>query len=107
MIYNAKSSAIGYVGWKYYNTIKDKAMEREFSWSGLFISFFIAFFIVFVTAQGLNIMQQSIVKAQNHERFLNEKVYRLESAKHLNPQAEANLHKILIINQNQKTNTIA
>jgi hypothetical protein len=33
-------------GWKYYNTIRKKAVEQEFSWSGLFISLSIAFFIV-------------------------------------------------------------
>ncbi len=35
-----------YIGWKYYNTIRKKAMESEFSWSGLGISLSIAFFIV-------------------------------------------------------------
>ena len=34
------------VGWKYYNTIRKKAVEQEFSWSGLFISLSIAFLLL-------------------------------------------------------------
>jgi hypothetical protein len=54
------SSAIGYIGWKYYNTIKKKAMEQEFSWSGLFLSLSIAFFIVIVAALTLSLFYQSL-----------------------------------------------
>ncbi len=38
------------IGWKYYNTIRKKAVEQEFSWSGLLISLSIAFFIVALSA---------------------------------------------------------
>lgn len=47
-------------GWKSYNTIKKKAMEREFSWSGLLISLSVAFFIVIGAAQGLKLVYQSM-----------------------------------------------
>lgn len=47
------------VGWKYYNTITKKAMEKEFSWSGLIISLSIAFFIVLISAQILNVIYRS------------------------------------------------
>jgi hypothetical protein len=51
---------LGRLGWKYYSQIKKKAMEQEFSWSGLIISLSIAFFIVIAAAQGLSITYQSI-----------------------------------------------
>lgn len=38
------------IGWKYYHSLKKKAMEQEFSWPGLFISLSIAFFIVISSA---------------------------------------------------------
>lgn len=37
---------VGHVGWRYYNEIRKKAMEQEFSLSGLVVSLSIAFFIV-------------------------------------------------------------
>jgi len=49
------------VGWKYYNTIRKKAVEQEFSWSGLTISLSIAFFIVFVGATILHLTYVSII----------------------------------------------
>ena len=55
--------AIGHIGWKYYNTIKKKAMEQEFSWSGLFLSLSIAFFIVISSALILSFLYQSLEKA--------------------------------------------
>jgi len=51
---------LGHIGWKYYNTIKKKAVEQEFSWSGLFISLSIAFFIVAVSAFMLKFILLSI-----------------------------------------------
>lgn len=51
---------LGRPGWRYYNQIRKKAMEQEFSWSGLVISLSIAFFIVIAAAQGLSIAYQSI-----------------------------------------------
>lgn len=45
----AKNQAQGFnlepAGWKYYNTIRKKAVEQEFSRSGLLISLSIAFFV--------------------------------------------------------------
>jgi hypothetical protein len=55
--------ALGHIGWKYYNTIKKKAMEQEFSWSGLFLSLSIAFFIVIFAALMLSFFYQSLQKA--------------------------------------------
>jgi len=75
---------IGFIGWKYYNSIRKKAVEQEFSWSGLLVSLSIAFLIVFISAQALNLIYQSIIAAKNHERFLNQKIYRLESINYLN-----------------------
>ena len=41
---------VGHINWKHYNTIKKKAMEQEFSWSGLVLSLSIAFFIVILAS---------------------------------------------------------
>ena len=48
------------IGWRHYNSIKKKAMEQEFSWSGLGLSLSIAFFIVITAAFSLNLMFNSI-----------------------------------------------
>ncbi len=58
-----------YIGWKYYNKIRKKAMEQEFSWSGLFISLSIAFFIVISTAFFLNFIYQSILHNLYHSQY--------------------------------------
>jgi|GEM_PF-1905067 len=47
-------------GWKYYNKIRKKAVEQEFSWSGLFISLSIAFFIIAASASTLSFINHSI-----------------------------------------------
>ncbi len=50
------------ISWKHYNLIKKKAMEQEFSMSGLLLSLSIAFFIVIIAAfvlSGLNTMLHS------------------------------------------------
>ncbi len=49
-----------YIGWKYYHTIKKKAMESEFSWSGLGISLSVAFFIVVGAAFLLSFLFNSV-----------------------------------------------
>jgi hypothetical protein len=59
------------IGWRYYNKIKKKAMEQEFSWSGLLISLSIAFFIVISTACILRLMLISIEKIDMRERLMN------------------------------------
>ncbi len=68
----------GHIGWKSYNTIKKKAMEQEFSWSGLLISLSIAFFIVIACAQILNIVHQSIIQTQPYQQQSNYQIYHLE-----------------------------
>ncbi len=54
---------IGQIGWKYYNSIKKKAMEQEFSWAGLALSLSIAFFIVIMAASVLNFFYESLRQA--------------------------------------------
>ncbi|MFH1427932.1 MAG: hypothetical protein ABIG60_05415 [Patescibacteria group bacterium] len=76
---------LNFIGWKSYNRIKKKAMEQQFSWSGLIISLSIAFFIVIISAMALSFVHQSLESAKNHEYFLNQKVYHLESVDHINP----------------------
>ncbi|MBU4216547.1 hypothetical protein L6270_00125 [Candidatus Parcubacteria bacterium] len=56
---------LNHVGWKYYNTIKKKAMEQEFSWAGLALSLSIAFFVVFSTAVILNLVNKSFEQTRN------------------------------------------
>jgi hypothetical protein len=75
-------SSLGNLGWKYYNQVKSKAMEQEFSWSGLAVSLSIAFFVVVATAQGLNIAFKSI-NADKEPSPDQDKVYFLESASRL------------------------
>ena len=41
---------LSHFDWKQYNVIKKKAMEQEFSWSGLVLSLSIAFFVVIFSA---------------------------------------------------------
>ncbi len=50
---------VSHIGWRYYNQIKKKAMEQEFSWSGLLISLSIAFFIVITVSYILSILNRS------------------------------------------------
>lgn len=66
------------VSWKYYNSIKKKAMEQEFSWAGLLVSLSIAFFIVAISAQALNLAHKSIVSGQASGQQSNKQLYRLE-----------------------------
>lgn len=51
----------GLLTWRSYNSIKKKAMEQEFSWSGLALSLSIAFFIVIGSAQFLNLTYQAML----------------------------------------------
>ena len=55
-------------GWKYYNSIKKKAMEQKFSWAGLLLSMSIAFFIVAITAYSLSLLHISFKKTQFEQR---------------------------------------
>lgn len=89
---NIQSNVLGHIGWKYYNTVKKKAMEQEFSWSGLLISLSIAFFIVLACAQILSLTYKSLTTARNHEVFLEQKIYYLENIEHINIQAIKNIN---------------
>ena len=83
---NIHTHTFEYGGWKYYNSIKKKAMEQEFSWSGLLISLSIAFFIVLLCAQILNITYNSISETKEREALLEQKVYYLKDINHINIQ---------------------
>jgi len=83
-ITNFQANGLGYGGWKYYNTIKKKAMEKEFSWSGLIISLSIAFFIVLIASQILSMIYASISATGNYEEFPRRKIYYLEDARRVN-----------------------
>jgi len=65
------------IGWKSYNHIRKKAMEQEFSWSGLIISVSIAFFIVCALAQVLYMVEQTVEKEMG-DNNLNKNIYKLE-----------------------------
>ena len=67
------------IGWKYYKKIKKKAMEQEFSWSGLLVSLSIAFFIVIFTAFCLNFLYNTVKSAHAKEQIELEKMYMLEN----------------------------
>ncbi len=71
--------AISHVGWKYYNQIKKKAMEQEFSWSGLFLSLSIAFFIVIVSALLLSLFYESFQNSTISDSLYENHFYRLET----------------------------
>lgn len=68
------------IGWKYYNKIKKKAMEQEFSWAGLVLSLSIAFFVVIASAITLSFIHTSITEAAIQDKFIKEKIYLLEKA---------------------------
>lgn len=64
MIRASVVNADGYlspIGWKTYKIIKKKAMEQEFSWSGLLISLSIAFFVVVAAAFALRFINTSMI----------------------------------------------
>lgn len=67
------------IGWKYYNQIKKKAMEQEFSWSGLLVSLSIAFFVVFVSSFILSKTYEVIERNQNKSSLSPQNVYILDS----------------------------
>lgn len=69
---SAQRSNFNFVGWKACKQIKKKAMEQEFSWSGLFISLSIAFFVVFLSAYFLSTVYKSFTGAENNRIFINQ-----------------------------------
>ncbi|PLX26692.1 hypothetical protein C0583_06695 [Candidatus Parcubacteria bacterium] len=74
-----QGEVIGHIGWKYYNTIKKKAMEQEFSWSGLFLSLSIAFFIVISSALVLSFTYQSLESTKISQNSRSFQIYMLEN----------------------------
>lgn len=76
---NHEMTTIGHDGWKYYNQIRKKAMEQEFSWSGLFLSLSIAFFIVITIALLLNLFHTSFQNSNLSDNFFKNGIYRLET----------------------------
>jgi hypothetical protein len=84
-----KANNLGFehIGWKYYRKIKKKAMEQEFSWSGLLLSLSIAFFIVIFTALALNFFYQSLEKAREQSRFWKKEIYQLEKMENLKTES--------------------
>ncbi len=73
----ANAFDLGRISWRSYNIVKKKAMEQEFSWSGLLLSLSIAFFVVVACAQGLSMIYQSTLAKMDKARGV--KIYRLES----------------------------
>lgn len=82
----------GNIGWKYFQQIKKKAVDENMSWSGLVFSLSIAFFIVFISAQGLNLIYQSI-QMDNFNQLPNQNIYKLENYNQLNSDASSELIK--------------
>ncbi|MEA3398632.1 MAG: hypothetical protein U9R06_02720 [Patescibacteria group bacterium] len=66
-------------GWRYFNKIKKKAMEQEFSWSGLLLSMSIAFFVVILTAFCLNFLYTSVKTASAQGKAGHNRIYLLEN----------------------------
>ena len=62
---------LGHIGWRYYNQIKKKAVEQEFSWSGLFISLPIAFFVVIAGASVLHLTYVLIINILSRLKQIN------------------------------------
>lgn len=58
------------ISWRYYNKLKKKAMEQEFSWSGLVLSLSIAFFVVIVSAMLLSLVYNSIATGKELPKLM-------------------------------------
>ena len=74
------------ISWKSYNHIKKKAMEQEFSWSGLLISLAIAFFVVIACAQGLKVIYHSVDTAAKTQSTNTNFLYKLENRTFINKE---------------------
>ncbi len=74
----ANTFDFSHIGWKYYNQIKKKAMEQEFSWSGLILSLSIAFFIVIISSIILGLAYKSLEKINFISNFLPDRIYQFE-----------------------------
>jgi len=73
-----------HIGWKSYNHIKKKAMEQEFSWSGLLISLSIAFFIVTISALLLNFVFNSSEASKQRQGLVDKNIHNLEITADIN-----------------------
>jgi len=73
-----------HIGWKNYNTIKKKAMEQEFSWSGLLISLSIAFFIVTLSALCLNFIFNSVENGRQRQGLVDTNIHNIEMSVNAN-----------------------
>ncbi len=84
LISKASDINLDHVGWRYYNQIRKKAMEQEFSWFGLLVNLSIAFFIVISSAFCLSCLQKSVEVSliENSSVLVPEKVYHLEGNFH-------------------------
>jgi hypothetical protein len=76
----ANGSNLEHIGWKYYNTIIKKAMEQEFSWSGLSLSLSIAFFVVIFSAEALNVAYKTMSVDSTFSSTVKERIYQLDRA---------------------------
>ncbi len=67
---------LSHINWKQYNLIKKKAMEQEFSFTGLILSLSIAFFIVIAAAYILSSFYTIFeMKAFNISEIEGENIY--------------------------------
>ncbi|MEA3449442.1 MAG: hypothetical protein U9Q85_00450 [Patescibacteria group bacterium] len=71
------------IGWHYYRNIKKKAMEQEFSWSGLWLSLSIAFFIVIFSTLSLSLLYNSLTGTNLNKLIIKNNVQIENRIKHL------------------------
>jgi hypothetical protein len=66
-----------HIGWRYYNGIRKKVMDKS-SASGLVLSLSIAFFIIIAASAILRFTYVSMEQSGVKERFMQQKMYQLE-----------------------------
>jgi hypothetical protein len=91
----ANSFNIEHIGWKYYNSIRKKAMEQEFSWSGLLTSLSIDFFVIIISASALNYINRTMISDTARQQSAN-KIYFLESSIYLSNNINQTINQVLI-----------
>jgi uncharacterized membrane protein YagU involved in acid resistance len=76
----SSKATLDQVGWRYYNQIRKKAIEQEFSWVGLLVNLSIAFFIVISSAFCLSVFQKSVEVSlmESSSVLVPNKIYHLE-----------------------------
>lgn len=97
----ANSLDFKHIGWKSYNNIIKKAVEQEFSWSGLVVSLSIAFFIVILSAFALNLMYETVSTANKHNYLNTDNIYHLETIKYLPVLQQEYLNKSYLESERQ------